>query len=125
MAITEKAIKTLKAPQSGNDVLWDGEIPGFGVRITAAGVKSFVLSYRRNGRKHRYTIGRVSEWSITAARDGKTDRSLFLPSLPAPGARTCRTPGPFVFSHLAKFCRKSPADFERKYPQNPGWIITL
>lgn len=67
--ISQKTIRLLKPPAHGNDVEWDGEIPGFGVRITSAGVKSFVLSYRMNGRKRRYTIGRCSEWSVDAARD--------------------------------------------------------
>jgi integrase len=71
--ITESTIKNLKTPKHGNEVTWDGEIPGFGVRITAAGVKSFVLSYRIHGVKRRYTIGRCSEWSAKAARDEATE----------------------------------------------------
>lgn len=67
--ISQRNIKTLHAPQRGNRVEWDGEIPGFGVCITRSGVKSFVLSYRINGRKRRYTIGRCSEWSADAARN--------------------------------------------------------
>ncbi len=67
--ISQRVIKTLRTPERGNRVEWDGEIPGFGVRITSAGVKSFVISYRFNGRKRRYTIGRCSEWSADAARD--------------------------------------------------------
>jgi integrase len=39
------------------------------VRITAAGVVSFVLSYRIFGRQRNYTIGRWPEWTATAARD--------------------------------------------------------
>ena len=67
--LSQRNIRTLEAPARGNRVEWDGEIPGFGVCITSAGVKSFVLSYRINGRKRRYTIGRCSEWSADAARN--------------------------------------------------------
>ena len=62
-------VKKLTPPEHGNRVVWDNEIPGFGVRITSAGVKSFVLSYRIHGRKRRYTIGRYPELTTTAARD--------------------------------------------------------
>jgi integrase len=38
------------------------------VRITAAGVTSFILDYRIFGRQRRYTIGRYPEMTSTAAR---------------------------------------------------------
>jgi len=38
------------------------------VRITAAGIKSYVLNYRIHGRQRRYTIGRCDEWTVTRAR---------------------------------------------------------
>jgi integrase len=42
---------------------------GFGVRVTQAGAKSFVLNYRtKDGTERRYTIGRWPEWSLVAAR---------------------------------------------------------
>lgn len=63
--VTQQKIKTLEP----DTLLWDGEVPGFGVRVTKAGVKSFILSYRMNKRKHRYTIGRCAEWSADAARN--------------------------------------------------------
>jgi integrase len=66
--INERLVKKLQPPAVGNSISWDGEIPGFGVRITAAGVVAFVLSYRSNGLKRRYTIGRYPELSAEAAR---------------------------------------------------------
>ncbi len=67
--ITEKIIRSLKAPHTGSRILYDEEIPGFGVRITANSVISFVLDYRINERKRRYTIGRYPELSAAAARE--------------------------------------------------------
>src|ERR1035441_4958494 len=67
--IVEKSIKKMEAPEMGNRIEWDSEIPGFGVRITAAGAVSFILDYRIHGRQRRYTIGRSPEWSPTAARE--------------------------------------------------------
>lgn len=46
---------------------------GFGVRVTAAGARGFVLNYRLRGREYRYTIGAWPDWSalkaVRAARD--------------------------------------------------------
>jgi integrase len=67
--ITEKTVKHLDPPKSGNSIVYDSEIRGFGARITANGVVSFVLNYTFAGRERRYTIGRFPEWSATAARD--------------------------------------------------------
>jgi len=44
------------------------KIPGFGLRVTANGAKSFVLNYSIAGRERRYTIGRFPAWSALAAR---------------------------------------------------------
>jgi integrase len=66
--IVEKSIKKLVSPELGNRIEWDSEIPGFGVRVTAAGVTSFVLDYRISGRQRRYTIGRHPELTVAAAR---------------------------------------------------------
>jgi integrase len=59
----------MTAPEFGNRIEWDAEVSGFGVRITAAGIVSFVLDYRIFGRQRRYTIGRYPELTATAARD--------------------------------------------------------
>jgi integrase len=66
--ITEQSIKRMKAPEDGNYIEWDSEIPGFGVRITVAGAVGFILDYRIFGRQRRYTIGRYPELTATAAR---------------------------------------------------------
>lgn len=67
--LADASVKKLEAPEKGNKVYYDTDVPGFGCRITAAGTKSFVLNYRtRSGRERRYTIGRFPDWSTTAAR---------------------------------------------------------
>ena len=66
--IVEKSIKKMEAPEQGNRIEWDSEIPGFGVRVTVAGATSFILAYRISGRQRRYTIGRHPELTVAAAR---------------------------------------------------------
>jgi integrase len=67
--ISEKVVKNLDPPKQGNRILYDAQIPGFGVRITAAGAVSFILNYHVHGRERRFTIGKHPEWSAIAARN--------------------------------------------------------
>jgi hypothetical protein len=47
--LTDKAVKTLAAPPKGNRITYDTDVSGFGVRVTAAGARSFVLNYPPKG----------------------------------------------------------------------------
>lgn len=67
--LTETAVKELGKPPSGNRITYDPELKGFGVRVTSAGAKAFVLNYRAGGRERRYTIGSWPDWKVAAARD--------------------------------------------------------
>jgi integrase len=66
--ITERAVKALKPPPSGNVIFYDRSVRGFGVRITANGAISFVLNYQLRGRERRITMGNFPEKSATWAR---------------------------------------------------------
>ncbi len=68
--ITDELVKNLTPPPKGNRIVYDGKIAGFGIRITVAGVKSFVLNYRIGGRERRLTIGPYGQdqWTVAAAR---------------------------------------------------------
>jgi integrase len=74
--ITQRTIANLRLPTRGNRILYDREIPGFGVRITPAGAVSFILNYRIRGRERRYTIGRHPELTATAARERAMQRRV-------------------------------------------------
>lgn len=71
--IGQRMIERLNPPKQGSRIEYDKEIPGFGIRVTGAGVKSFVLNYHVNGRERRITIGRWPEWSADAAREEALD----------------------------------------------------
>jgi integrase len=67
--LSDKIVRDLPAPATGNKVYYDSEVTGFGIRVTAAGARSFVLNYRTKlGRERRFTIGKFPDWTVAAAR---------------------------------------------------------
>ena len=71
--LTERIVRDAK-PGEKNRILWDGQIKGLGLRVTPKGAKSYVLSYRVNGRKRQATLARVSEISLKLARKRAGDQ---------------------------------------------------
>ncbi len=73
--LSEETVRRLAVPETGNHVSYfagamiqGAKAPrGFGVRITAAGARAFILNYRLRGREHRFTIGAYPDWSVLKA----------------------------------------------------------
>jgi integrase len=65
--LTDRTLKTLEAPDSGQLTYWDNTLSGFGVRVSQGGTKSFVVVYGPN--RTRKTIGRYPTVSLKQARD--------------------------------------------------------
>ena len=81
--LSEETVKRLPVPNKGNRVTYfagatiqGAKAPrGFGVRVTAAGARAFVLNYRLRGREHRFTIGAWPDWSaLKAVREARNLR---------------------------------------------------
>ncbi len=68
MKITERSLAQLR-PAAKERVVWDSELPGFGVRIKSSGNVSFVIQYRHGGRSRRLTLGPASVLKVFEARD--------------------------------------------------------
>jgi integrase len=71
MKLTDNLLRRLPTPERGNKITYDTAVKGFGVRITAADNRAFILNYRRklDGRERRITIGSFPDWGTTAARE--------------------------------------------------------
>lgn len=67
--LTDAQVKALPVPATGNRITYDGEVKGFGVRITSAGARAFILNYRVARRERRITIGSFPDWKTSAARE--------------------------------------------------------
>ena len=68
LSLTAKLVRDA-SPGAKTEIIWDAMSAGLGLRVTATGVKAFVLSYRHNGRKRLMTLGRTSELSLNEARN--------------------------------------------------------
>lgn len=66
--ITETLAKRA-LPEGSTKIRYDDELSGFGLRVTKAGNKAFILNYHINKRERRFTIGSYPTWSAGAARD--------------------------------------------------------
>lgn len=67
--LTDVAIRRLKPPERGRREVWDAALPGFGVRVTENGRRTFVLMTRLRGRPLRLTFGAWPATSLADARD--------------------------------------------------------
>lgn len=68
MAKLSKRIVDAVEARDKDYVIWDDELPGFGLRVFASGKRSYLIQYRSVGRSRRYTIGLHGVWTPELAR---------------------------------------------------------
>ena len=69
--ITKRAVDAVRS-NGVDQFLWDRDLMGFGLKVTAAGNKVYILQYRRGGRgapTKRVTIGRHGALTPEQARN--------------------------------------------------------
>ncbi len=66
--LDDKMAASLPVPAKGYKLYFDAQVAGFGVRVTSAGARAYILNYRAEGVERRMTIGTVGEWQCTTAR---------------------------------------------------------
>jgi integrase len=73
--LTKTAVEALKTPLNGDLVVWDEQMPGFGVRVKPSGYKTYIVQYRNaQGRSRRMSLG--AHGRITAAQAREDARIL-------------------------------------------------
>ena len=73
LRFTARSVETIKPPPCCQKDYWDANLPGFGVRVSAAGRRSWVVMYRSGGIKRRLTLGTYPATSLAAAREQAAD----------------------------------------------------
>ena len=67
---TDRTLKAIKPPPSPKQLdYFDESIPGFGLRVSYKGRKSWIVLYRCNGVKGRLTLGRLDLLPLVDARE--------------------------------------------------------
>lgn len=66
--LTKTFVDKVEPPASDYQIHWDDKLPGYGLRVTANGVRSFVAQGRVNGKAVITTIGRYGLFTEDAAR---------------------------------------------------------
>ena len=66
--LTDLQVRKLRPKPHERYEVWDARLPGFGIRISPSGTKSFILVYRHKARPRRMTLGRYHVVSLADAR---------------------------------------------------------
>ena len=65
--LTQRLVDSLR-PDERDRIVFDEEIPGFGVRLFRSGRKSYVIQYRAQKRTRRFTLGNCNVLTPLQAR---------------------------------------------------------
>ena len=68
-SLTDAAVMRLKPPAEGQIDIFDQGYPGFAIRISYGGGKTFVYFYKLGGRLRRMSLGRYPSTSLADARE--------------------------------------------------------
>jgi integrase len=70
MKLTKASIERLTLPAGKSEaILFDDDMPGFGLRLRAGGSRTFIVQYALGGRQRRMTIGAVEILNAAKARE--------------------------------------------------------
>ena len=99
MKLTATTVKTVELGRGKTEViLFDDDIPGFGLRLREGGSKNFVFQYKlggRGGKHRRMALGKAT--AVTIGDDEKPPRSSMRGcGLGRPGDRQGRSAAPGI-----------------------------
>ena len=60
LKLTKTTVEAIQAPESGQFIIWDSELTGFGARFTANS-RTFIVQASVNGKTHRVNLAKRGE----------------------------------------------------------------
>jgi integrase len=102
LALTDRTVRSLKPPPAGRLDVWDEDFPGFGLRISAEGRRSWILMYRLGRKVRRLTLGRFPTLGLAEARDAARDALREAAKGDDPGRRKIAERRAETFADLAR-----------------------
>ena len=117
--LTTRIVEALPASDR-ETVVWDRELPGFGVRVHPSGSKVYMVHKCSGGKSRRVTIGRHGVWSLDAARreaggilaslrNGETPARPGTENGPASGPTVAELAEQYMVEHVAVRCKPTTA----------------
>lgn len=115
--LTELVVRNASPPESGQYVIWDKSLPGFGLRVSQGGTRSYVVMFYEGPRKRRVTIGKYPALGLGEAR-AEAKRILAgvmlgtapeMPSMAAPVLHFTAALDAFVETHCRRNNREATA----------------
>jgi integrase len=71
MRLTQASVQRLALPAEAKEKIWfDGDLPGFGLRLRKGGKRTWIAQYRIGAKQRRVTIGTVKTTPAEEARKG-------------------------------------------------------
>src|SRR4051812_12404762 len=71
--LTEVAVAALPLPSGGDAFHWDAEVPGFGLRVSAKGKRTWIAQWRFGSQQRRFKVGQWPELRADKARKQARD----------------------------------------------------
>lgn len=100
--LTQRDIDALDPKAGKQYTVWDANVPGFGVRVSPAGTKTYLLKFRlKTGRVRWKMIGRVDDLTLTEARERAVDYRGLVARGQDPCADNDRARGAITISDAA------------------------
>lgn len=128
MKLTQLAVDRIGKPTGGRIEYFDSQLPGFGLRVTEAGHKSWVVMYRVGGKLRRFTIDTLAK--LPKVDDARREASAIM-------QRAARGEDPAAEKKAERNARPEPARdpdtvrmiaalFVERYcrPNNRSWAET-
>lgn len=79
ISFTSGRVENLSCSKGAQQTIhWDAKTPGFGLRVTAAGIKSYIFERRLHGKTVRLTIGNSITWPLSKARAEATRLQMLI-----------------------------------------------
>jgi integrase len=113
--ITDQLVRKLELPAGKRKMIVNDApagprdrafVPGFGVRLTTGGAKTFVLRYRADGRDRTMKIGAYGPWSVAAARERAAELRRAVDDGHDPqAARSAVNAAPTLADVFGDFCK--------------------
>jgi integrase len=107
---TARSINSWKPPSSGQVDYWDEDTPGFGLRLSAGGRRTWIVMYRLGRRKVRLTLGTFPEMPLVDAKQEARNAISRVQKGKDPAAekraeRDAESFGQLAYAYLEKYAK--------------------